>query len=127
MPSNIDLLHAAIHSDTIDHAHRFFHSILGLNQIKKFSLTTDLSQKIFSLNQPVDVIVYGNENIQIEVFIAPDIPQPSYEHLCIKVPSKEDFIVRCNTVGLQPYFVDKGDKQLLFVRDFSHNLYEIKE
>ena len=65
--------------------------------------------------------------MQIEVFIHPFSHTPSYVHLCVGVTDKTVFIDRCAATGLAPYEVTKGEKHLLFVRDFVGNLYEIKE
>ena len=127
MTSETVFLHSAVHSDTKKHAQIFFEDILGLKQLKGFSLDENLSQKIFAKNDPVDIIVYGNDNMQIEVFIHSSKPEPSYVHLCVLVQDKQQFIDRCIAKGLHPFKVKKGDKFLLFVRDFSNNLYEIKE
>jgi hypothetical protein len=120
------LLHAAVHCDTIEHAHILFEVIFGLEKIKTFSLDAHLSQAIFSINTPVDVIVFGNESTQIEVFIHSDSPIPSFMHICMQVPDKQVFLKRCRTAGLQPFEIEKGEKKLLFVKDYVGNLFEIK-
>jgi hypothetical protein len=127
MTSTLHLLHAAVTCDTQEHAQIFFEKILGLLPIKSFSIDHQLSENIFSISQPVDIIVYGNDSMAIEVFISSHNQNSSYVHLCISVGEQVRFIENCKENGLKPYFVRKGEKQLLFVRDFSGNLYEIKE
>ena len=121
------LLHAAVHSDTKEHAHLYFCKVLGLQLVKTFTIDEALSTNIFSLPKPVDIWVFGNESMQIEVFIHPMSHHPSFNHLCLQVDDKAVFINRCKKYGLMPYQVQKGEKHLLFVRDFTGNLYEIKE
>jgi extradiol dioxygenase family protein len=121
------LLHAAVHCDTQEHAQQFFSKILGLKLVKSFSLDTTLSSKIFAISTPVDIQVFGNECMQIEVFIHPLNNVPLFTHLCLQVEDITIFIKGCKNHGLTPYQVQKGEKQLLFVRDFTGNLYEIKE
>ena len=127
MTTHTQLLHAAVHCDTLEHAHTFFLDILGLREIKTFSLDETLSHSIFSIKQHVDIRIFGNDSMQIEVFIHPYASTPSYNHLCLRISNKSDFIKRCKEFGLMPYSVQKGERQLLFVRDFTGNLYEIKE
>ena len=121
------LLHAAVHCDTEEHAHMFFTEILGLKPVKSFSIDETLSKTIFSISKPVDIRVFGNDSMQIEVFIHPYRHRPSFNHLCLQVGDTAVFIERCKKYGLMPYHVQKGERQLLFVRDFIDNLYEIKE
>lgn len=121
------LLHAAVHCDTEEHAYMFFTKILGLKPVKSFSIDETLSKTIFSIIKPVEIRVFGNDSMQIEVFIQPYRYHPSFNHLCLQVLDKTVFIERCKKYGLMPYHVKKGDKQLLFARDFTGNLYEIKE
>ena len=127
MTHELTLYHAAVPCDTLAHVKTFFENILGLKLIKSFSLDQQLSNDIFSLPQSVDIRVYGNDSVLIEVFIYPQKTTATYSHLCIGVGNSEVFIEKCESNGLKPFSVTKGEKQLLFVRDFSGNLYEIKE
>jgi catechol 2,3-dioxygenase-like lactoylglutathione lyase family enzyme len=127
MTHEITLYHAAVPCDTPAHAKIFFENILGLKLVKSFSLDHRLSKEIFSLPQSVEISVYGNDSLMIEVFIHPQKTTATYAHLCLGVGNSELFIEKCESNGLKPFYVTKGEKQLLFVHDFSGNLYEIKE
>ncbi len=127
MTQDITLYHAAVPCDTHANAKTFFETILGLKLVKSFSLDQGLSKEIFSLPQSVDINVYSNDSVTIEVFIHPQKTTATYSHLCIGVGNIEVFIEKCKSFGLKPFSVTKGEKQLLFVRDFSGNLFEIKE
>ena len=61
------------------------------------------------------------------MFIGKSNRTPGYEHICIEVDNKKEFIDRCKKYGIEPLVIKKEGKDLLFVRDFSNNLYEIKE
>jgi hypothetical protein len=86
-----------------------------------------LSYKIFGKNQDVIIDVYGNEQACFEVFISKEQINKGYEHTCIEISDKEEFIKKCNMYGIELIFVKKGTKILLFIKDFSGNLFEIKE
>ena len=68
----------------------------------------------------------GTEDIVFEIFITPHTTDYVFNHVCIKVPDKEDFVKKCEKNNLKPFFVDKGDKKLLFTKDYFDNLYEVK-
>jgi catechol 2,3-dioxygenase-like lactoylglutathione lyase family enzyme len=126
MVTEIVMNHVAVECFDQQSADLFFMTILGMQKRKSTLLSKELSIAIFRIDAPVSFQSYENERTRIEVFIKKSKREPSYAHLCIEVDDKDDFIAQCTRYGLKPFFVDKEGKQLLFVRDFSENLYEIK-
>jgi catechol 2,3-dioxygenase-like lactoylglutathione lyase family enzyme len=126
MLKDIVLNHVAVECMTQDSADIFFTTVLGIPKLKSTVLSKELSAEIFQIESPVTFQSYDNGKTRIEVFIIESKRKPTYIHLGIEVDNKNEFITRCAQYGLKPFFVKKGDKQLLFVRDFSGNLYEIK-
>jgi len=120
------LQHVAINYKDKEKADIFFTKILDLKLQKSFSLTPDLSKQIFDISEKIDVFVYGDNFTVFEVFITQKTVKHAFEHVCIKVDDKKEFIDKCKNYGLKPYIINKDEKQLLFVKDFSDNLYEIK-
>ncbi|MEW5761415.1 MAG: VOC family protein [Candidatus Thermoplasmatota archaeon] len=110
-----------------DKAEIFFSKILGLPKIRDFTISAELGETIFGMKKNIDVAVYGNDKIKFEIFFTKDKIRYIYEHLCWVAPNKEEFISCCKSNGIDPIIVKKGDKDLLFIRDFSGYLYEIKE
>ena len=104
----------------------FFLEILGLEKVKTTSLPRVLSFSIFGIDDIVEMVSYANETSRFEVFIHSKRREHSFDHVGLKVPDKVEFVVRCKKHRLKPFFVQKNDKQLLFVRDFSGNLFEIQ-
>jgi len=119
--------HIALQYANKNEAKIFFSDILGLKNIRSFNLTSNFSKEIFGINQPVDIEVYDNEETRFEIFFTEFKNDKSFTHICIEIENKEKFISLCKKHNLKPYYVIKGDKKLLFVKDFSNNLYEIKE
>lgn len=126
MVQKTTMMHVALNYSNKDKADIFFREILGLKLQKSFILNPELSKQIFDLSEQVDVFVYGDESAVFEVFITEKKVKHSFEHICIKVNDKKDFIEKCKSYGLKPYQINKDEKQLLFVKDFSGNLYEVK-
>jgi catechol 2,3-dioxygenase-like lactoylglutathione lyase family enzyme len=119
--------HVAVHCRSHQHAESFFSGILGLPKVKSTLLSKELSTAIFDIDQEVCFELYDDGATRFEVFITKRPPVLTFAHICIAVDDKEDFIARCETKGLKPFFVEKNAKQLLFVRDFSGNLFEVVE
>ncbi|MEA3432162.1 MAG: VOC family protein [candidate division WOR-3 bacterium] len=115
-------------------AETFFNKILGLPMQRTFTMSCELGKSIFGIEEEVGVEVFGKGEVVFEVFIGDATKKFSYEHICLEIPDKEKFISRCKNYGIEPKIVRKsvtdpygGDKDLLFIRDFSGYLYEIKE
>jgi len=126
MTKEIVIQHVAVECSDQQSADRFFTTILGIPKIKDTLLSKELSAAIFGINKNVPIEVYDNGKTRFEVFINTTRSEQTYDHICIEVDNKSGFITQCKKQGLNPFFVEKEGKQLLFVRDFSNNLYEVK-
>lgn len=127
MNQNTTIKHVGLQYKNRKHAEIFFEGILGLKLKKSFNLSKDLSKNIFGFSENILVDVYENNETCFEVFITDKKSKHRYEHICIGINSKNKFINNCKKYGIDPIFVKKGIKTLLFIKDFSGNLYEIKE
>lgn len=121
------LNHIALQYPSMRETEKFFSKILGLRKERGFTITAELGNSIFGIIKEVEVIVFGNDRIKFEIFISNEPKKFSYEHICLNVINKTEFIIRCKKYGIKPIIIKKGDKELLFVRDFANYLYEIKE
>lgn len=119
--------HVALQYPNKEAARVFFTQILGLHQVKAFMVSAELSQKIFRKTEAVEAMVYGDSHCRFEVFIAPVVEKTGFEHIGIELQDKQGFIQRCKTYGVDPWVVKKDGKELLFVKDFAGNLFEVKE
>ena len=121
------LNHVALQCNNKEKVETFYTKVLGLPIKKKFTISRELSRTIFSIDKSVDVEVYDNNETRFEIFIAQTDEERGYMHVCIEIDNKKKFMDRCKQYGLKPMVMNKGGKNLLFVRDFSGNLFEIKE
>jgi catechol 2,3-dioxygenase-like lactoylglutathione lyase family enzyme len=103
--------------------------ILGLQKIKASSLNEDLTKQIFDTACECQIILYGNENFAVEVFVDASAAGKTnpFVHLCLEVEEREEFLGKCLSAGLVVNRVQKGNSQLVFVEDYNGNLFEIKE
>ena len=127
MNQNIVIKHVGLIYNDRTSAKTFFVDILGLKFKKSFTLSKDLTKNIFGISEDVAIDVYENDKSYFEVFITEKISRIHFEHICIEIDSKRRFIEKCKKYGLKPIIVKKNLKTLLFIKDFSGNLYEIKE
>ena len=122
------LHHAALVSSSEANADKFYGGTLKLGKIKTSLLKSDLALKIFKIDVECPMILYGNEDFAIEVFVTDRIPieKLPLRHLCLSVGDREKFLERCRSDGIEINLVSRGDSQICFVQDFDGNLFEIK-
>jgi catechol 2,3-dioxygenase-like lactoylglutathione lyase family enzyme len=121
---NVD--HVALQNKNKNDAIIFYKDVLGLSLIKTFSLNEELSKSIFSINKSVEVLVFQGDKSKFEIFITDINLNLNFNHIGIIINNKEEFFKKCNENNLKPFKVLKGEKELLFVKDFYDNLFEIK-
>ena len=127
MSEETTLNHVALQCLDKEKAEIFFTKVLGLKRVKNFVLSKELSKAIFGIDDNVKIDVYENNRMRFEIFIGNNCKKHGYEHTCIEVKNKKEFISCCKSYEIEPIIVKKKEKELLFVKDFSDNLYEIKE
>ena len=122
------LHHVALVSSSEANADKFYEGILKLRKIKSIILKSDLTQKIFGTEIECPLILYGNEDFAIEVFVTDQVPSQKAPliHLCLQVEDREQFVAACRSAGLTVNLIPKGDRHMCFVQDFDNNLFEIK-
>jgi catechol 2,3-dioxygenase-like lactoylglutathione lyase family enzyme len=123
------LNHVALVCGSEQNADVFYKDVLGLRKIKSFVLSNDLAHQIFGIDREYRVVVYGNDRFTAEVFIDDRSPErdTSFEHVCLEVKDREDFVKRCESMHVEVNRIPKGDTLLTFVKDYDGNLFEIKE
>jgi extradiol dioxygenase family protein len=127
MNDEILIQHVALQYNDEDKADIFFSKILGLKIVKSSLLDKQLSKQIFGINDEAKMKVYSNDKSTFEIFITKTKNVPRYDHVCIEIDNNEDFVNRCKKYNIEPIYVKKGEKTLLFIRDYAKNLYELKE
>ena len=120
------LHHVGVQCKNKDQAIVFYQKLLGLNLLKSFILDKELSSSLFNVSKDVEVLVFQNETMYVEVFIDDDSYDLRYNHTCIVVPNIDDLITQCELFNIESFSVQKGEKRLWFVKDFSGNLFELK-
>jgi hypothetical protein len=121
------LHHVALQYSDRKQAEIFFKKILEIPLKKTFTLSKELTESIFGIKEEVIVDVYANDTSYFEIFITEKRTKYNYEHISIEINYKEEFIKQCKKYNIEPIFVKKGEKTLLFIKDYAGNLFEIKE
>jgi catechol 2,3-dioxygenase-like lactoylglutathione lyase family enzyme len=122
------LKHVALVCGSQENSDKFYEQLLGLAKINAKVLPRELSRQIFDLDAELQIINYADENLHFEIFIdnrqSPD--NERIEHVCLEIEDMEAFIKKCHAMEAEFLQIQKGDRLLLFIKDFDGNLFEIK-
>jgi methylmalonyl-CoA/ethylmalonyl-CoA epimerase len=121
--------HVGIVNEDEGGAVRFYRDFLGLEKIKESSVSPELAQELFSFHKEIKMLVYGKEDLKVEVFIIPGFtpPSPSVPHFCIQVPDLPRFLEKAKGEGVSVIAAERGGRTVYFARDFSGNRIEVKQ
>ena len=122
------LRHVGLTCGSEDNADRFYKDLLGLEKSEPKTLPAALSKSIFNLDSELVIINYLKGHLHFEIFITDRSKDGTrqIEHLCLEVGDLNEFLNKCNILGVEVVQIPKGDKTLIFVKDFDGNLFEIK-
>lgn len=120
--------HVGIINADEDGAVRFYDGILGLEKIKESSVSRELARQLFGLDREIRMLVFGNEDLKVEIFIVPgfSLPSPSVPHFCLQVPDLGALLEKAKREGVKVISAERGGGTVHFVEDFSGNRIELK-
>jgi catechol 2,3-dioxygenase-like lactoylglutathione lyase family enzyme len=124
--------HYAIFSDSEEESDRFYIELLGMEKKYKFKVQADLIYKIFGFKEEFEVIRYGKNGVDIEVFITDNMENKDKDkigHLGIKMDNRDAIFNKAKKMGYSATKIEKSDSKSynLFIKDGSGNYFEIKE
>jgi len=120
-------VHVALEVTDKNKAEIFFSQVLNIPKTGDFVINKNLCKDIFGIEKETEVIKFKKGILEFEVFVTCRRGFNTYSHVCLNVDDKNEVIKRCEKLGVKTIIVKKGCKELLFVKDFSGNLFEIKE
>lgn len=123
------IAHAGLVCASEETADTFYQEVLGLTKQEPKILARPLSNAIFGVDAELKMINYADDASHFEIFIHDgEKKHPAIiEHLCIEVDDRTRFLDRCRACGVSVNSIPKGEKTIVFIRDFDGNLFEVKE
>ena len=121
--------HVALCMDSKVHARSFYQDLLHADFVKEFEISSSLVKDIFSIDiekETLSVMVFEIENMLFEIFINNNTASSSFDHVCISVGDLNGFVKQCHKLNIPVSKITKDDKILVFIKDYSGNLFEIK-
>jgi catechol 2,3-dioxygenase-like lactoylglutathione lyase family enzyme len=110
-------------------ADHFYRDLLGLEKIRESSVSAELAEQLFSFRKEIKMLVYGKEELKVEIFIIPgfSLPSPPVPHFCLMVPDRPGLLEKAKGEGLKVIAAERGGRTVYFVEDFSGNRIELKQ
>lgn len=120
--------HVGIMNADEDGAVRFYQGILGLKKIKESFVSPVLAKRLFSLDRELRMLVFGKDDVKVEIFIIPgfSLPSPSVPHFCLQVPDLGALLEKAKMEGIKVISAERGGRTVYFVEDFLGNRIELK-
>lgn len=119
--------HIALMIQNPQEVENFYEEILGLKKEREFKLDGELAGSIFGIPRETSVVQLQNEALMLELFLVPESPEPGFRHTCLSFKNREAIIERVNRMGYRCFRLKRTYSDLVFIRDGSGNIFEIKE
>jgi len=121
--------HYAVPFNSKEESDRFFCEFLGLGKMRDFFAPKDLMKALFNIDKEVEIVRYGNENIDIEVLIVEEpIKMNKFNHIGLIIEDRDKLLDKAKAMGYETMIHPRDpDSYFLFIKDIYGNLYEIKE
>lgn len=119
--------HLAFSINDINEIKGFYIGILGMKKIKNFTLNRDLSKQIFNFDSDIDVFLLKKDDLVLELFISKENSKNIYNHICIEVNNREELYLKAKNNNYECLRINRDYSDLIFIKDKSYNLFEIKE
>ena len=105
----------------------FYQNILGFEQTKTFTLSKNLSGKIFDIFIDTPVFLMQKDKLVLEIFVYPDYVKQSLNHICLSVKDRETLVAKAKTQNYDCIRIKREVFDLIFIKDKSGNIFEMKE
>ena len=112
-----------------ENADRFYRDLLGLERIRSYRVSSELSRGLFGFNRSFQAFTYLKDDMNFEIFVVEEavVTRPHLHHVGLEVEHLKKFLDRCKEMQVEIMEVPKGAKIITMIKDFDGNLFEIKE
>ena len=123
------LRHVGLTCTPEKNADTFYAELLGLTKSEPKTLSSELSKAIFNLDTELVMINYQDEHVHCEIFVTDHVEdnKQRISHCCLEIEDLDGFLEKCRRLNVGVARIPKGDRILIFIRDYDGNLFEIKK
>lgn len=124
---NMKLEHVALTVTSYNEIEQFYHEILGMREIKRFTLNKALSMDIFSIEKETAVFQLQKDTLLLEIFLTPERRDPGFNHICISINNREEIVNKATQYSYKCLRIKREYSDLIFITDNSGNIFEVKQ
>jgi len=121
------LEHIAISISKPEEVKNFYQDILGMTEVKTFTIKESLANDIFGLDEETSVFLLQKDNLLLEVFIRQETNRQSFNHICLTVNDRETLFREAKQKDYECIRIERDSYDLIFIKDKSGNIFEVKE
>ena len=121
------LKHIALNIEAKEELTHFYQNVLNFHLVHQYELSATLASQIFGIKKEIEVFIYSNDRIDLELFVYSDKTKQGFAHICVETEDRDIVADRCKNAGYCVIKIERHDKpNLLFVIDKTGNKFELK-
>jgi len=124
---DLKLLHIALSISHQEDINDFYKEVLGMEEFRSFKIKESHAGRIFGIKKEVPVIQLKSGKLMLELFITKDAVKHAFDHTCVSVNDREAMVEKAIRKNYEVIRIEREDFDLVFVRDKSGNIFEVKE
>ena len=105
----------------------FYINILGMREVKTFVLNKILAQKIFGINKNTSAFFLQKNDLFLEIFVTDEKLKQGFNHICLTIKDRETLVTKAEAQNYECIRIERKLSDLIFIKDKSGNIFEIKE
>ncbi|MEA1986461.1 MAG: VOC family protein [Candidatus Marinimicrobia bacterium] len=105
----------------------FYQNILDMKILRKFLLSAKLGKKIFNIEKETEIFLMGKDKLIIEIFINKNNTNKNFNHICFSTTDRELLISKAEKNNYECIREEREHYDLIFIKDNTGNIFEIKE
>ncbi len=121
------LEHIALTISNIEEVKNFYVDILEMKELKNFVLKKELAQNIFNINKDTSAFFLQKDDVFLEIFVSDEKLKQGFNHICISVKDRENLVEKSETQNYKCIRIEREFSDLIFIKDKSGNVFEVKE
>lgn len=121
------LEHIALSITAPEDIKHFYQDILGMSKVKDFVLNKPLAYDIFGINKDTDVFLLQKKQVLLEIFIIDRLQIKNFNHICLAVDDRKTVSENAVKNGYTCIYKKKENSDLIFIKDKSGNIFELKD
>jgi catechol 2,3-dioxygenase-like lactoylglutathione lyase family enzyme len=123
----MNLEHVALTISDYNEIAQFYHDVLGMNELRSFSLDKLLVRDIFGIEEATTVVQVQKDNLLLEIFITKEPDDHRFSHICISTGHREEIVKRAIQNSYKCIRLKRENSDMIFILDHSGNMFELKQ